>query len=97
MSMIERVARALFDIDYKKEPEREHLWLDGKDFYKASARAAIEAMREPTEYMLNVGSCHEDPEERYAGDISLGIKGEGDIAGEVFKAMIDAALSEKPV
>ncbi len=87
MTMGERVARALCAADG-------YSWAED-ELYMRQARAAIEAMRTPTQHMLVLGSCYEDPEERYAGDIKLGIKAEGAIAGEVWQAMIDAALSEQ--
>lgn len=45
------------------------------------ARAAIEAMREPTEAML-----------KYSGEESYGIGGEGDAHSDVWRWMISAAL-----
>lgn len=85
MTMLERVAMAL------------EAKIGGSDFtsYEDAARAAIEAMREPTEHMLDIGACYEDPGERYAGDVELGIRGEGDTARDVYVNMIDAALSEE--
>lgn len=90
--MVERVARAIgrevyeYDVNPAETPR---VW---KNCLRM-ARAAIEAMRAPTQHMLVLGSCYEDPEERYAGDIKLGIKAEGAIAGEVWQAMLDGALS----
>lgn len=51
--MVERVARAMFEAD------RGGSWDDvrenSKAMWRSFARAAIEAMREPTEAMINVG------------------------------------------
>lgn len=80
MTMIERVARALAASDGAKF----HV---NPDVYLTLARAAIEAMREPTEHMLDYGACHEDQDHD--------IFDEGHISREVWQAMIDAALAEK--
>lgn len=76
MTMIERVAEAIADAHK----------LHGRNF-NSMARAAIEAMREPTEHMLDYGACHEDQDHD--------IFDEGHISREVWQAMIDAALAEK--
>lgn len=51
-------------------------------------RAAIEALREPTEAMVDAGA-----------ECPIADEDQGNLAGEartIFAAMIDAALSEKP-
>jgi hypothetical protein len=48
------------------------------------ARAVIEAMREPTERMLDSGACYEDQDHRFIA--------EGDISRDIWRAMIDSAL-----
>jgi hypothetical protein len=73
MTMIERVARAI--------KQREHQ--DGN--YHDLARAAIAAMREPTEEMRNEGR-------NMADDVQSDIGGRS-IEYHVWQAMIDAALS----
>lgn len=86
--MIERVARAIalasLDPETREavDPDR---W-EVADSYHDLARAAIEAMREPTENMLDFGACYEDQDHD--------IFDEGDISRDVWRAMIDAALSE---
>lgn len=96
LSMIERVARALrrqFYID-NFDRESEVGWEDEIN----NARAAIEAMRDPTEVMLiateDVVSGHDD----FAvgdGTMYLSYPGYYDDALEAWKAMIDAALNEQ--
>ena len=67
--MIERVARALYEADG-----------DDTINWPKLARAAIAAMREPTEAMLMESSCNAVETERLVRD---------------WQAMIDAALEEK--
>lgn len=89
MTMVERVARALC-LQEGEDPNQEtpyhpkvtHLW----QHYVPSARAAIEAMREPTREMLAVGkrsSC--------ADDIYLTV----DEVSAIYSAMVEAALNEE--
>jgi hypothetical protein len=83
--MVERVARAIEDANLKAS---------GDEDYTPLARAAIEAMREPTEAMLKAGfhknrwtnpkPCHD----HCVGRVTLSID-------EPWRAMIDAALSEQ--
>lgn len=84
MNMVERVARALrrrWCIDaFDRESDI------GWEGEINNARAAIAAMREPTEAMLDFGACHEDQDHE--------IFDEGHISREVWHAMIDAALME---
>ena len=93
MDMVERVARAIDDATWTNfdnyaglkgwsEAERTTEMLASRSIQKSigNARAAIEAMREPTKGMLDDG--------RYAiGDL------EADVSKEVWQAMIDAALT----
>lgn len=72
--MIDRVARALCEA----EGDRDELW----DAYLEPARAAIEAMREPTKEMLFAGDLH----------CTYGCKC---WSGDIYPAMIDAALEDK--
>jgi len=82
MSMVEKVAVALANHihqggDYGMTGEE--AYEDRRDDYLAMARAAIEAMREPTPEMDDVGRDHNFS--RYATP--------------AWQAMIDAALSEE--
>lgn len=78
MSMIERVARAIARDDYDGDDLWDKLGPGNKAAYKANARAAIEAMREPTEKMSDEGAANNFGKPSYAA----------------WQAMIDAALSE---
>jgi len=70
-SMIERVARALLVADRSAITP---------DYYQRMARAAIEAMREPTEAMLDAGVNFRERNAR---------------TEQIWQAMIDEALKEK--
>lgn len=81
--VIERVARAIAetgnggDWDSRSFYQEEH-----KEFHRKRARAAIEAMREPTEAMID------------AVDLP-GLAGDPEIViAKAWRAMIDAALKE---
>ena len=69
-TMIEQVARALLVADRSAITP---------DYYQRMARAAIEAMREPTEAMLDAGVNFRERNAR---------------TEQIWQAMIDAALSE---
>jgi len=76
-SLVERVARAMAqENDHHDEFEIG----DFRDAYMDMARAAIEAMREPTDAMVDSGVDH---------------IGEGHYNGWAYTAMIDAALNEQ--
>lgn len=77
MDMVERVARALVG----GHPNRvwESLSHESQERWKFSARAAITAMREPTEVMTRAG----DAWQAHCGD-----------SDSLFSEMIQAALSE---
>ena len=78
-SMIERVARALLVADRSAITP---------DYYQRMARAAIEAMREPTEAVQRTGLLALDQELKWCGmDCNCDQM-------NVWQAMIDAALSE---
>jgi len=84
-NMVERVARSLAWDDIRDEVTRwltpttkADMWVDPK--FERAARAAIEAMREPTEKMLNDAKC-------------FGVK--RGLVRAKWQAMIDAALEEK--
>lgn len=78
MTMIERVARAIMRDDF----EGDELWESSdkclRGSYLRNARAAIEAMRDPTDGMVDAGNSlgHEEAPATY------------------YEAMIDAALAE---
>lgn len=93
MSMIERMARALADGDWDAasfletpngEPPE-----DFREGWREKARAAIEAMMEPTEAMLSDGAFQIFSGERIT---------ESDIAAakRVWKAMLRQALKDHP-
>jgi hypothetical protein len=91
MDMIDRVAKALF-ADYQKSalgPDLTQTWSTlpnySKDHAYSQARAAIAAMREPTEEM-------------YHGVCALNKRWQDSNSAEIWQAMIDAALecSTKP-
>jgi hypothetical protein len=89
--MIERIARVLCDgnwdaASFKEtasgdEPEEQ------REYWREKARAAIEAMREPTEEMLTAGSPY------CVDSLAPDYKSGREDAGHCFRAMIDAALS----
>lgn len=81
--MIERVAKAHWDAS-KSPLTRE--WDDCAEYFKETmrdrARAAIAAMREPTEAMVTAGKAHTDTYYSKDGDFALG-----------WNAACDAALA----
>lgn len=87
--MIERVARALHAQTFPEVCRGDEAWLqaawESSEFdrarHLAAARAAIEAMREPTDAM-----CAETRSEWVSGHE----------AGGIWRAMIDAALAPTP-
>ena len=93
--MINRVAKSIYESRNGNgcKPWRP-LGAAHKAPYLSDAQAALEAMRNPTEHMINVGACHEDPSDYYASEFKLSIKDEGDLARETYKAMIGAAIKD---
>lgn len=81
--MLERVAKAIWNDSY---PEDEWNEIDRRD-YLGHARAAIEAMREPTKWMTRAAV-------RYGDSAGYEHISEWD-AKIVWEAMIDAALAEE--
>lgn len=75
MTMIDAVARAIG----KKVTGTEYGW----PAWRPVARAALEAMREPSEAMLKAGDLP-----GWDDSVTVGL------SGEVWQAMIDAALTE---
>lgn len=51
--MIERVARAIYEVEFAGDGNDGHFWKKYADDYRKQARGAIAAMREPTDAMLN--------------------------------------------
>lgn len=89
-SMVERVARAMCrqsGIEWEKQSNTQ------RGYNLSLARAAIEAIREPTDDMRETGKqviWRSGIVEGHLGSDSL-------IAGEIYTAMIDAALKENSV
>jgi hypothetical protein len=88
-TMVERVARALCEAN-GVDPDTEgpwelgdHEYKIGWKFFESQARAAIEAMREPTLRMKCDGYL-----------VPTGPEPDIDTAEAIWQAMIDAALSE---
>lgn len=90
MTMIERVARAI----------AQHCGVDPSPEYAPKARAAIEAMREPTEAMIDV-PLFNDPSAvfKIGGrtiDATKKYESRRDLRPYIYRAMIDAALKDQP-
>jgi hypothetical protein len=81
--MVERVARAPYERLAKRRGSFVRTWdalpKRGQEYYRADARAAIAAMREPTETMLAIWADVGDTREK---------------AAHLWRAMIDAALAD---
>lgn len=89
MTMIERVARAIAKSAHGDD-EGWAAWVD-------EARAAVEALREPTEAMERAIPMQEYTIEHYHGSghhRSFPLLGSGPL--QVWRTMVDAALSEHP-
>jgi len=89
--MIERVARAIAADNVRGNSN----WQD----WLVEARAAIEAMREPTEKMWDAGAADlygvsREKAIEYAKEDKF--ESDGRKADEIWRAMIDAALSDQP-
>lgn len=84
MEMIERVARAICLADGAEE---DGIQLVPGETYRDYARAAIEAMREPTRHMAHVGGVTVQDETMATDGLSQ------HIACEAWREMIDAALN----
>ena len=103
MTMIERVARAIHGEDYKGlDPDYADIaWDDHQHSYRLQARAAIEAMREPTEGMLDDADepFHDEWKRQRESNVKAGRDknagfGSGPFSSRIWQAMITAALSE---
>lgn len=92
MTMVERVARAICAADghdpdgppIDEYPSAIYPWA----VYRNLAKAAIEAMREPSEEMKKAGE-HAEISDSY-GEYYVS----ADNAADIFRAMVDAALKE---
>jgi hypothetical protein len=82
-SMVERVARAIFEVEYPGGEVDEYRWERSKEAYLAQAQAAIEEMREPTDAMVDAGDA-----------VEPGVTGYTDALSH-YQAMINAALNEQ--
>lgn len=89
-TMLEKAARALFDSYVRLSDvgadEAEPYWLAQKEGFVSSARAALQAIKEP------------DIETAMLGGTVIPLSGyeATDCAERAFTAMIDAILNEKP-
>jgi hypothetical protein len=81
--MVERVARAIFEAEYTGGEGDEYRWERSQDAYRVQARAAIEAMREPTDAMRDAMRLANT-------NIAGGYGGPGG-----WEAAIDAALADR--
>lgn len=88
MSMVERVARAIALDD----SEGYDIWADTsqdvRSIYLTNARAAIEAMREPTEFMYRAAYKEQD-------DSAIHNYGASPTFDDYWSTAIDAALNEQ--
>lgn len=85
--MVERVARAIFEDEYREPNSLRPDYTIVDNYYRRTARAAIQAMREPTDEMESVGFnaahqyCFEgDPpdfKEGWRAMIAAALKGSG--------------------
>jgi hypothetical protein len=91
MGMVERVARAICAKDWLNDEAWAAISEITRERFRRQARAAIEAMRTPTEAMINAGGCFEVPQDDYNEDVG-GYAAEG-----AYILMIDAALSHDEV
>ena len=95
-SMIERVARAICAKD-PNDYEWDWLTEGGKAHFLDAARAAIEAMREPTEDMHEAAeeiSVYYDDFSCGDGNVTLGLSGYREKFNGIWSQLIDAALKE---
>lgn len=85
--MVERVARAMFEVGHA-DAHGPDIYEEQADWWRECARAAIAALREPTEAMIAAGWEGGDwckPTISYHDD---------DAPQQCWRAMIDAALTE---
>lgn len=93
--MVERVAKAIHNSEYNGDGNF-HWREETADIYRRAARAALTAMREPTQEMLYAAmNANERSHNMWpGGESGPAIDADGQ---EYWRAMIDAALAEKPV
>lgn len=92
-AMVERVAWALMLDEYGpggRDTMLDYWWGKYADTYRKHARAAIEAMRDPTKEMLNAGT--EQAPEGIDDEDGRPSHYQQDAALPIWHAMIDAAL-----
>lgn len=82
--MVERVARAISEAIKYQDGLAHYAYEQRKDDMDAVARAAIEAMREPTDSMTKAGAIRDAELEWLEGMRAV---------PQVFQAMIDASLA----
>lgn len=88
MTMIDRVARAMFEATNEHDETWDTEAQEIKTTYLIMARAAIEAMREPTDTMVMAAEWAEPEYREDDTDMGATYKAE-------WRAMIDAALNEQ--
>lgn len=88
-TMLEKAARALFDsyvrLSGMNADEAEPYWLAQQEGFVSSARAALQAIREPSKTIVEAGNREHDAQ----------CWNDGTCPDKVFAAMIDAILNEK--
>lgn len=97
-SMIERVARAIYYSQRAATAREKDQWGKAGEMqragYLADARAAIQAMRTPTEAMVKAGAEPVLKLTQAAGARTTGLCFSA--AAIVYQTVVDAALKEKP-
>lgn len=90
-SMVERVARAIcdgrWDAEHFNETANGEEPEEQREYWRGIARAAIEAMREPTDAMVEAGFD--------AGDDTVQGYSENADPQDTWQSMIDAAINEQ--
>lgn len=89
MMMVEKIARAIAQVDHNGRIADEGYWLNrdtGSDHHREQARAALRALLEPSEGMWGAEFQYDD------GDSGLVSE---TVHNEAWQAMIQAALNEK--
>ncbi len=94
MEMVERVARAIASVSPLHENNWSRMSPVAKELVTIQARAAIEAMREPTEFMIQAGGISRVYPSVYMGGAPEAAKRD---ALRIYDAMIRNALAEPEV
>lgn len=84
--MVERIAKACCEASPFFDNEWAEQDVHMKEMWRIIARAAIEAMQEPTKDMLSAGAYYHIRHAGPAGNIEIGL------AEDAYKAMVKAAL-----